>query len=135
VQAQAIAPSFFVFNGGPYVAATHVNGSYIGPTSLFPGLSTPAQPGETIMIYANGFGSTSSQVVSGSVSQSGAVSPLPVVTIGGAQATVAFAGLVAPGEFQFNVVVPSTLANGDQPMTAMYNGLQTQPGTLINVHQ
>jgi uncharacterized protein (TIGR03437 family) len=56
-------------------------------------------------------------------------------TIGGVPATVGFAGLVAPGEFQFNVAVPSSLANGDQPVTAMYNGLKTQPGTLITVQQ
>jgi uncharacterized protein (TIGR03437 family) len=135
VQAQATAPSFFVFNGGPYIAATHVNGSYLGPSSLYPGLTTPAQPGETIVIYANGFGPTSSPVVSGSASQSGTLSPPPAITIGGVSATVSFAGLVAPGEFQFNVVVPSSLANGDQPVTAMYNGLKTQPGTLITVQQ
>jgi uncharacterized protein (TIGR03437 family) len=135
VQAQAEAPSFFVFNGGPYIATTHANGSFIGPTSLYPGLTTPAQPGETIVIYANGFGPTSSPVVSGAASQSGTLSPLPVITIGGAPATVTFAGLVAPGEFQFNVVVPSSLANGDQPVIATYNGLKTQLGTLITVHQ
>ena len=65
VQAQAEAPSFFVFGGGPYIAATHANGSYLGPTSLYPGSTTPAQPGETITMYANGFGSTSTPVVSG----------------------------------------------------------------------
>ena len=135
VQTQAEAPSFFVFNGGPYIAAIHVDGSYLGPTSLYSGLTTPAQPGETIVIYANGFGPTSSPVVSGAISQSGTLSPLPAITIGGVPATVEFAGLVAPGEFQFNVVVPSSLANGDQPVTAMYNGLKTQPGTLITVHQ
>jgi uncharacterized protein (TIGR03437 family) len=48
---------------------------------------------------------------------------------------VSFAGLVAPGEFQFNVVLPSSLANGDQHVTAMYNGLKTQPGTLITLQQ
>ena len=26
-QAQSLSPSFFVFNGGPYVAATHPNGT------------------------------------------------------------------------------------------------------------
>jgi len=136
VQAQEEAPSFFVFSGGPYIAATHADGSFIGPTSLYPGLTTPAQPGETIVIYANGFGPTSSPVVSGAMSQSGTLSPLPVITIGGLPAMVTFAGLVkAPGEFQFNVVVPSSLANGDQPVTAMYSGLKTQPGTLITVHQ
>jgi uncharacterized protein (TIGR03437 family) len=51
-----------------------------------------------------------------------------VIKIGGITgitATVTFAGLVAPGEFQFNVVVPSTLADGDQPITATYGGSTT----------
>jgi len=135
VQAQAESPSFFVFGGGPYIAATHANGSYLGPTSLYPGLTTPAQPGETIVMYANGFGSTSTPVVSGSETQSGTLSPMPVIIIGGVAATVTFAGLVAPGEFQFDVVVPPSLANGDQPTMAMYNGLTTQAGTLITVQQ
>jgi uncharacterized protein (TIGR03437 family) len=135
VQAQAESPSFFVFGGGPYIAAVHANGSYLGPTSLYPGLTAPAQPGETIVMYANGFGSTSTPVVSGSETQSGTLSPMPVITIGGVAATVTFAGLVAPGEFQFNVVVPPSLANGDQPTMAMYNGLTTQAGTLITVQQ
>ena len=135
VQAQAESPSFFVFGGGPYIAATHADGSYNGPTSLYPGLTTPAQPGETIVMYANGFGSTSTPLVSGSVTQSGTLSTMPVITIGGVPATVTFAGLVLAGEFQFNVVVPPSLANGDQPTMAIYNGLTTQAGTLITVQQ
>ncbi len=135
VQAQAESPSFFVFGGGPYIAATHANGTYLGPASLYPGFTTPAQPGETIVMYANGFGSASTPVVSGSETQSGTLSPMPVITIGGVAAKVTFAGLVAAGEFQFNVVVPPSLANGDQPTIAMYNGLTTQAGTLITVQQ
>jgi uncharacterized protein (TIGR03437 family) len=133
VQAQAESPSFFIFGGGPYIAATHVNGSYLGPTSLYPGLTTPAQPGETIVMYANGFGPTSTPVVGGSETQSGTLSPMPVITIGGVTATVTFAGLVAPGEFQFNVIVPPSLASGDQSTIATYKGLTTQAGTLITV--
>jgi uncharacterized protein (TIGR03437 family) len=136
VQAQTANPSFFVFNGGPYVAATHANGTLIGPATLYPGSTTPAQPGETIVIYGNGFGSTSTPVVGGSETQSGTLSPLPVVTIGGVQATVTFAGLnITPGEFQFNVVAPPTLANGDQPIMATYNGLTTQLGTMLTVQK
>ncbi len=131
--AQTVSPSFFVFNGGPYVAAVHANGSLIGPTSLYPGSTMPAKPGETVVLYANGFGATSTPVTGGSLTQSGTLSPLPAITIGGVAATVMFAGLVAPGEFQFNVVVPSPLANGDQPITATYNGLTTQPGTRITI--
>ncbi len=134
VPAQSISPSFFVFNGGPYVAATHLNGSLIGPASLYPGASTPAKPGETIVLYANGFGSTNVPVQRGSVSQSGMLSPLPVVKIGGVAATVQFAGLVAPGEFQFNVVVPAALNNGDQSITATSGAGSTQTGTLVTIH-
>ena len=133
-QAQAVSPSFFVFNGGPYVAAVHLNGSLIGPTTLYPGASAPAKPGETVVIFANGFGPTSVPVVSGEDTQSGTLSPLPVIQIGGVQATVLFAGLVAPGEFQFNVTIPAPLGDGDQPITTTYGGVSTQSGALITIH-
>ncbi len=133
-QAQPTSPSFFVFNGGPYVAAVHLDGSLIGPTTLYPNASTPAKPGETIQLYANGFGQTNVPVVNGSIMQSGSLSPLPVIQIGGVKASVTFAGLVAPGEFQFNVIVPASLANGDQSITAAYGDVPTQSGVLITVH-
>jgi uncharacterized protein (TIGR03437 family) len=133
VSAQSISPSFFVFNGGPYVAATHLNGAYLGPTTLYPGLTTPAQPGESIVLYANGCGATSAPVLSGSIVQSGTLSPLPVIKIGGITASVQFAGLVAPGQYQLNVVVPSGLSDGDQTVTATVNGQTTQTGTLITL--
>ena len=132
-QAQALSPAFFQFNGGPYIVATHANGSLLGPTSLFPGLSTPAQPGETVVLYANGFGQTSTPVVSGAVTQSGTLSPLPAITIGGAPATVSYAALVSPGLFQFNVVVPANAASGDQAVTATLNGVEASPVVLITV--
>jgi uncharacterized protein (TIGR03437 family) len=135
VQAQPLSPSFFIFGAGPYVAAEHIGGSYLGPASMsVPGYSfTPAKPGETVVLYANGFGPASMPLVSGSVAQSGTLSPLPALKIGGIAATVTFAGLIGPGEFQFNVVVPASLADGDQPIAATYNGLTTQSGTLITV--
>ncbi len=132
-QAQALSPSFFVFNGGPYVAATHVGGAFIGPPSLYPGLSTPAKPGETVVLYANGFGPTSTAVISGSETQSGNLSPLPVITIGGIPATVQFAGLFAPGEFQFNVVIPANAPSGDNAVTATYNGAEASPAAMITI--
>ncbi len=131
----SISPSFFVFNGGPYIAALHANYSLLGPASLYPGLTTPAKPGEIVLLYANGFGTTSAPVVSGSSVQSGTLSPLPEITIGGVQATVAFAGLVEPGEYQFNVTIPASAPNGDNTLTAKYGGASTQAGTLITVQQ
>jgi uncharacterized protein (TIGR03437 family) len=130
--AEAISPAFFTFPG-LYVVATHADGSLIGPTTLYPGSTTPAKPGEIIVIYANGFGPTSVPVISGSRTQSGVLSPLPVVKIGDVPAEVQFAGLVAPGEFQFNVVVPSPLGDGDQPITATYQGFTAQPGILLTI--
>jgi uncharacterized protein (TIGR03437 family) len=132
-QTQAMSPSFFVFDG-THVIGVHLDGSLLGPTTLYPGSTTPARPGETVVLYANGFGQTSTPVVSGSSTQGGTLSPLPVVKIGGMSAAVQFAGLVAPGEFQFNVAVPASTPDGDQSIVATYNGLSTQPGTLITVH-
>jgi uncharacterized protein (TIGR03437 family) len=109
---------------GTHVAATHLNGSYIDPTTPYPCLSPP-QPGEIVVLYGNGFGPTSTPVISGSPSQSGTLSPLPEVQIGGVTATVPFAGLVAPGEFQFNVTVPTGLSSGDNPIVATCNGAST----------
>ncbi|HLG95347.1 MAG TPA: IPT/TIG domain-containing protein [Bryobacteraceae bacterium] len=134
-QAQPLSPSFFVFNGGPYVAAIHLDGTLVGPTTLYPGATTPAKPGEIVEIYANGFGPTNVPITAGSTTQSGTLSPLPVVQIGGVNATVQFAGLIGPGEFQFNVEIPASLAKGDQPIVATYGGISTQPGAFLTVQR
>ena len=130
---QAVSPSFFVFNGGPYVVATHASGSLLGPLSLYPGSTTPAKPGETITLYANGFGPTSTPIVSGSVMQSGGLTPQPVIKVGAIAATVQFAGLVSPGLFQFNIVVPPNAPDGAQPLTASFGGFTSQPATLLTI--
>lgn len=132
--AQTSSPAFFTFGGG-YVAATHANGTYLGPTTLYPGSTTPAKPGETIVLYGNGFGATTTPIAAGSPVQSGSLQTLPVIQIGGTAADVRFAGLVFPGEFQLNVVVPPNTPDGDQPIKATYNGQTTQAGTLIAVKQ
>jgi len=132
-QAQPASPSFFVIGAGPYVAAEHANGTYLGPASLYPGVTTPAKPGETVVLFGNGFGLTVPPVVAGSSVQSAPLPSLPVFVIGGSPAAVQFAGLVAPGEFQFNVVVPLSAPDGDNTLTAVYNGLSTQTGVLLTV--
>jgi uncharacterized protein (TIGR03437 family) len=132
-QAQDAAPAFFMFNGGPYIAATRLDGSVVGPPSLYPGLSAPAKPGDTVALYGNGFGATSLAVAAGSPSQSGAL-PNPVsVQIGGQPATVKASGLVYAGLFEFDVVVPAAAPDGDLAVTASYNGLATQSGVLLSV--
>ena len=132
-QAQPLSPSFFVFDG-VHITGTHVDASLLGPTTLYPGFSTPAKPGETLIVYGNGFGPTSVPVVTGSVVQSGVLAPRPVVKIGNNIADVTFAGLVAPGEFQFNIVAPASTPDGEIPVTATYSGLTTPVAILAVQH-
>jgi uncharacterized protein (TIGR03437 family) len=132
VPTAAIAPSFFVFDAS-HVVGTHLDGSDLGPTSLFPGLTTPARAGETVILYGNGFGTTSVPVVSGAITQSGNLPSFPVITIGGAQAVVGFAGLISPGLYQFNVTIPSSVASGEATMTASFSGQQTQAGVKLAI--
>lgn len=131
----SLAPALFQFGASPYVASVHSDGSYIGPETLYPGLTTPAKPGETILLFGHGFGPTSIPVASGASQQSGTLAPTPVISIGGKLADVLFAGLVAPGEFQFNVVVPPSSADGDLPVVIQYGNAATPPGARIRVKQ
>jgi uncharacterized protein (TIGR03437 family) len=131
-QSANISPSFFVFDG-THVVATHLNGTDVGPTTLYPGLTTPAQPGEEVVIYANGFGPASVPVVPGALTQSATLSLVPTVTIAGLPAQVIFAGLVSPGLFQFNVYVPTGVSSGDLPVVASFEGQSTQSGTVLTV--
>ena len=136
VKAQAQSPSLFDIvssTGVAYVYARHVDGSLVGPASLVPGQSTPAAPGETIAIAANGFGPTDTPIAPGDPSQSGLLpQPWPLVTIGGLPARVSFAGLAGAGIYQLNITVPTTLGPGDYEIVVSYNGATTQPGVLIS---
>ncbi len=134
-QARAEAPAFFVFGAGPNVAATHALGDYLGPADLYPGVTSPARPGETVVLYGTGFGTTSTPVVNGAPTQAGTLATAPAIQIGGITATVLFAGLVAPGEFQFNIVVPPDSPDGDNAVTALYKGQVTQAGVVIRVER
>jgi uncharacterized protein (TIGR03437 family) len=134
-QEQSYSLGFFQYLGVPYVAATHVNGTLIGPASLYPGYTTPAKPGEIIVLYGDGFGQTTPPIVNGSATQFASLPSLPEVTIGGVSAKVQFAGVVALGLYQFNVVVPATLPNGDAAISATYNGFSTQSGASVTIHQ
>ncbi|HLK63492.1 MAG TPA: ECF-type sigma factor [Bryobacteraceae bacterium] len=96
-------------------------------------LDHSGETGETIVLYGNRFCQTSVPVLSGSLAQSGTLPALPVIKIGGVTATVQFAGLVAPGEFQFNVVVPPGTTDGDQPSPPHNAGVTTPAGTATTI--
>ena len=131
-----VAPSFFLFSPTRYVAAIHADGSPVGPAQLSsPGYAfSPAHPGETISLFAAGFGLPGSPLTNGSASQSGTLPFLPSIQIGGAAAPVSFAGLITPGLYQLNVTVPANAPNGDNVVTCMYGGFAT-PVDLIAIQQ
>jgi uncharacterized protein (TIGR03437 family) len=132
IPAKSITPGFFSFDG-IHPAAAHTDGTFIGPPTLYPGVTTPAKPGETIVLFGNGFGQTNPAITPGSLAPFGSLPTLPVIRIGGAQAQVQFAGIVAPGEYQFNVVVPASTPNGDNALVASYQGVATQPRLMLTV--
>jgi uncharacterized protein (TIGR03437 family) len=135
VNMQAVAPSFLRFGASSYVVATHADNSLLGPASLYPGASTPAKANEEIVTYAVGFGLPSSPLTLGSANQSGTLTPLPLCTIGGNNATVAFAGLNGPGLYQLNLIVPSGASAGDNAVSCSYGGSTTPAGDLLSVGQ
>jgi uncharacterized protein (TIGR03437 family) len=58
-----------------------------------------------------------------------------LIKIAGITATVQFAGLVSPGLYQFNIVVPAATPDGDNALDATYSGLSVQAGVLISVQR
>ena len=113
----SVAPNFFLYSGTSYVVAEHADGRLVGPTTLDPGMTTPAAPGETIVLYADGLGAVSGTIVPGSIVQSGTLLVTPAVQIGNDtisyNADVKFVGLISPGLYQINIVVPDSVPPGD----------------------
>jgi uncharacterized protein (TIGR03437 family) len=132
---QMFVPAFFMApaDGSKYVVATHSDYTLVGPTSLYPGNSTPARPGEVITLWGTGFGPTKTSAPSGEIIAAPAqLSNNVTVTIGGASATVDFAGRVEPGVDQINVTVPN-VTGGDQSVVASIGGDRTQANALITI--
>jgi uncharacterized protein (TIGR03437 family) len=139
VKLRPASPSFLRFGATSYIAATHgdVNASLLGPGSMsVPGYTfTPAKPGETIVLYAVGFGLPVSPLVNGSSTQAGSLPTLPVMQIGGRATSVLFAGINgAPGLYQLNVVVPPDTPDGDAAVSVSYAGTVT-PAAAIAVQK
>jgi uncharacterized protein (TIGR03437 family) len=92
-------------------------GAILNQDNSVNGSGNPADVGSYIAIYATGEGQTSPGGVDGKIASS--IYPKPVadvsVTIGGVQATVAYAGAVpggVAGALQVNVQIPAGVASG-----------------------
>ena len=129
----AASPAIFTLSGAGsgQAAAINQDGSINGSAS-------PAKAGSVVQLYATGFGQTNP---SGQDGLPNAVPlPLPVlpvsVTIGGKTATVNYAGgapqLIA-GVMQVNVVIPSGLTPGAQPVVITVGSFTTTATATIVV--
>ena len=136
---QTAAPALFQLRAATanYAAGTHADGSLLaGPALIQQGFAgTAATAGETIVLFGTGFGATQPAISATAL----VPSPRPLarpeelsVRIGGLDAVIAFAGLISPGVYQFNVVVPQ-LAAGDQSVVAELRGLLTQTDLLLTI--
>jgi uncharacterized protein (TIGR03437 family) len=128
------APALFVFsqNQGRYPAAIVLDGgntfSLLAPAGTFGSAaqSRAAKSGDTVILYGTAFGRTTTPLnpewaatVAFPLAHTGAdiTQPLAKVTIGGQNATLQFCGIVSPGVYQINVVIPQGVASGDQALS------------------
>ena len=96
--------------------------------------SNPAQPGQYIILYANGLGAVDNPPLSGEATPSQPFAwtlVKPTVTIGGVAANVVFWGLTPDsiGLYQIDLQVPAVAA-GTQPVVITQNGISSQPANL-----
>ncbi len=134
-----LAPASFKDGDKQYVAAVHATtGAFVSGGNITDIPAAPAVPGETLIFYGVGFGpvNESSVPVAGKVVEG--VTTLTASTsfrFGDVPGQVQFAGL-APGlvgVYQFNVVVPANVANGDVPLNVTVNGEALAQTLLIAV--
>jgi uncharacterized protein (TIGR03437 family) len=135
VTMQNVSPALILAGGTHYVVAQHANGSLVGPASLSqPGYTfTPAHVGETVVLYGFGFGLPTGPLTNGAVTQTGSLASLPAVSINANPAQVQFAGVISPGLYQLNIVIPAGTMNGDNPIIVSYSGSSIPAGALITV--
>lgn len=130
-----LATGAFVTGGKQYVVAFNSDGSYTLPTAGISGLtpSRPAKPGETIVIYGVGFGTAAVSTLQGPAplgfgtiaTVANSLTNSMQMFLAGTPASLGYFGL-APnyvGLYQFNVVVPLSMANSDAvPLTFNVGG-------------
>jgi len=132
VTAQAEAPAIFEWKS-KYAVATRTDFSYVGPTGLFPNVTTtPAKAGDAIILWMTGLGTTNPPLPEDALTPTlgGPYSVIhtPRVTIGGIGAQLIGAAL-APGYaglYQVAFTVPDGLTNGDQ-LISVASGSYSSP--------
>jgi minor extracellular serine protease Vpr len=126
------SPSFFEYTeastGRVLAAALDLN-------YVLAGTNHPISRGTFVQLYVNGLGPVNNQPASGEPSPAqplATTKAMPIVMIGGQQATVDFSGLIPPyvGLYQVNVRVPTNISAGIQPLVIIQNGVVSKTSML-----
>jgi uncharacterized protein (TIGR03437 family) len=135
-----IAPGLFAYQlaGTLYAAALFAGtATYVAATGSLPGYAAaPAQAGDAIELFGTGMGPTNPAAPDGVVF-SGAYEAADLsaftASIGGVPAQVLWAGMVAAGLYQVNVVVPAGLSGGNQTVIVWVDGQPVQANVMLTI--
>lgn len=128
VQPGLYAPALFNLSGKQYLAAIHAaTGGFVGNGKISGLATTPAVPGETLIVYGIGFGplEPGGVAMAGHIVQGQAIlTTLLQFNFGNLPAPILYQGLNpgSVGLYQFNVIVPLSAPNGDVPVTVTLDG-------------
>ena len=123
------SPSLLHFDGVSDFIATHPDYSLAARAWLYPGISTPAQAGETIILWGVGFGLPQSPLTAGAATQSGVFAEPVVCTVDNVPAATSL-NLVSPGLYQINLTVPRETPSGTHGVPCTYRGLSLGSGYI-----
>jgi uncharacterized protein (TIGR03437 family) len=136
-----LTPTSFSAAGTQYMLAQFASdGAYVLNTSIGAALginSRPAKPGDLIVAYGIGFGDVTPSILPGVIVQQSNTLVNPVtISFGSTNATLAYSGLSYGfiGLYQFNIFVPSSLANGDYQINVAQNGTKVPQTMYLTVH-
>jgi uncharacterized protein (TIGR03437 family) len=135
---QRLSPGFFLW-AGKYVVATDLNYDWRVKAGTFPGANTtPAKPGEVLVLWGTGFGPTSPAIPGGQVVDvANSLTEAVRVTIGGL-ATEYLGGALSPGAaglYQIAVRVPAEAPDGDLPIMVDVGGIRSPDWAVITVQR
>lgn len=140
VTVNTLGPAFFQWPNNQ-VVATRQDYSYAVTNGTFPGTTTtPAKPGDILILWGTGFGPSNPTVPQGQVTPSNttySTTTPPTVIIGGASAKV-YGAALAPGFaglYQVAIQVPTSLGNGSWPVVASIGGVSSPSSMQLAVQQ
>ena len=129
-QLQPFSPACFQYSGTNYAIVTRFpDNALIANPAVVPG-AVAAKPGDILILWATGFGSTNPEAPAGKVvTGAPAATTTPLVTVGGAGVSVIGVAL-SPGSvglYQVAIQLPASVPTGVQALQASVGGFQS-PG-------